>query len=118
MRGQPRARQIEVLQAQIESLPVAVLVADNTARYVAANARACELTGFSLAELRAKSVADLVPVSAPPDRFANLWQAFISLGVQKGDFELARKDGTVVSVRYHAWASVAPGLHISLLTPA
>jgi hypothetical protein len=49
---------------------------------------------------------------------SRLWQDFIAQGTQRGEYELRRKDGTSLRVRYWAYASVAPGVHVSLLMPA
>jgi phosphoheptose isomerase len=82
---------IGALQESLEALDVSALAADNTGRYVAANARATAS--------------------------GELWRRFIQAGAQSGDYVLERRDGTSVSVHYAAYASVAPGVHVSVLTP-
>lgn len=116
LRGQPTSALLRLLQREIEDLPVAALVADNSARYIAANARAVELTGYSHDELLHMTVRDITPAHRDDAR-AELWNRFIQTGSQSGEYVLQRKDGMPVAVRYHAFASVAPGIHVSLLAP-
>ena len=117
LRGLPHSTLIRTLQELLDIFPVSVLAADNTGRYVAANTIASTLTGYSRDELLAMSVKDLTPAMRH-DGAGELWKRFIQTGSQAGDYVLVRKDGTPVSVHYAAYASVAPGVHISLLTPA
>ena len=107
---------ITALQDALETLEVSALAADNSGRYIAANARATTLTGYSRSELLGMSVKDLTPAMRQ-DAADNLWPRFIHAGAQAGDYVLERKDGAPVGVHYAAFASVAPGVHISLLTP-
>ena len=106
-----------ILRRELEALTLAALAADSSARYVGSNAAACALTGYSEAELRTMRVADLTPVPHAEDA-ARLWEDFIDAGSQHGDYELRRKDGTSVRVRYWAFANVAPDVHVSLLVPS
>jgi PAS domain S-box-containing protein len=116
LRGLPHAALLQSLQEQIEHLAWAALAADNTGRYVAANSRACELTGYSRTELLRLHVRDLTPVMKQ-DASGDMWNRFIHAGTQVGEYVLQRKDGTAVGVQYSAYASIAPGVHLSLLTP-
>jgi len=117
LRGLPHSTLFQTLQELLEEFPVSALGADNTGRYVAANTTATTLTGYSRDELLQMSVKDLTPAMRQ-DSAGELWKRFIQTGSQAGDYVLVRKDGTPVSVHYTAYASVAPGLHISLLAPA
>jgi PAS domain S-box-containing protein len=96
--------------AIVEACPDAVLVADDEGRYVAANAAASVLTGFSREELLERSVWDLTPA---PNRELGfrLWQAFITAGRQDGEYTLVRKDGATILADYRAVAGVRPGRH-------
>lgn len=105
------------VRREIEHLPAAALVADNSQRYVAANAAARELTGYTQAEISRLTVMDLTPLSND-ETGRRLWGDFISKGGQRGDYELVPKHGAARTVRYWAFASIAPGLHLSLLVPA
>ena len=116
LRGLPHARLLQSLQEQLDGFSVAALAADNTGRYVAANAKVSEMTGYSRAELFRLRVRDLTP-PIQKDEMANRWNNFIQNGSQAGEYVLQRKDGDTVRVRYTAYASIAPGVHLSLLTP-
>jgi PAS domain S-box-containing protein len=116
LRGLPHAALLQSLQEQIEQFAGAALAADNTGRYVAANSKACELTGYSRTELLRLHVRDLTP-SMRHDPTGELWNRFIHSGTQTGEYVLQRKDGTPVAVQYAAYASIAPGVHMSMLTP-
>jgi PAS domain S-box-containing protein len=105
------------IAARLERFDAAVLVADNEAHYVAANQRAARLTGFSVQQLLTLTVADLTPVPYTVD-FESLWREFMTAGAQKGTYQLRRQDGSVVQVHYAAWAHIAPGRHVTVLTPA
>jgi PAS domain S-box-containing protein len=104
------------LHESLEALPVSALAADNTGRYVAVNSHATTLTGYTREELMQMSVKDLTPAMRQ-DTSGALWQRFIQAGAQSGDYVLERRDGAPVNVHYAAYASVAPGVHVSVLTP-
>ena len=74
------------------------------------------MTGYSRDELLKMSVQDLTP-EMRQDAAGLLWNRFIQAGTQAGDYVLVRKNGSPVAVHYAAYASVAPGVHVSLLTP-
>jgi PAS domain S-box-containing protein len=116
LRGHRGPDLITVISQEVEQLPVAALVADNSQRYVAANAAARELTGYTESELAALTVTDLTPVPRSADG-QQLWEEFIGKGGQYGAYDLQTKRGSAKHVRYWAFASVAPGLHVSLLVP-
>ena len=104
------------LQSEMEHLPTAALAADSAQRYVASNAAARALTGYTETELTDLTVMDLTPVASTDDG-GQLWETFIGMGDQHGEYELVQKSGAQRHVRYWAFASVAPGVHISLLVP-
>jgi PAS domain S-box-containing protein len=100
------------LNAYIRRLDVPVLVANDAARYMAANDAASALTGYPVDELLTLSVNDLTPVPYGVD-FEALWMDFVRTGRQEGEYEIRRRDGSIVRVTYVAHANVAPGLHVS-----
>lgn len=110
-----RAR-AEALLAYLADVPVAVLVANDRARYVDANRHAIALTGYSRAELTRMHLFDLTP-SANHTVGQRLWQAFLRRGRMGGRYELRRKSGTIVLADYLAIAHVLPGVHVSALVP-
>ena len=100
------------LNAYIQQLDVPVLVADDAARYVAANDAASALTGYSVEELLTLSVNELTPVPHGVD-FKRLWMDFVRIETQKGEYEIRKRNGSTVQVTYEAYANVAAGLHVS-----
>jgi PAS domain S-box-containing protein len=112
-----RAR-AETLLEQAADMPVALLIANNSGRYVDVNEPATRLTGFSRAELLRMSVWDLTPTpSAAAGR--RMWQEFLRAGRMAGSYTLCRKGGSTVRADFRAWANLLPGVHVSALaTPA
>jgi PAS domain S-box-containing protein len=96
---------------------VTLMLADDSAHYVAAAGTARELTGYEPRELLSLSVWDLTP---PPDTASGqgLWTSFISSGSQEGRYMLRRRDGKPVEAQYYAVANVLPGLHVSAIAQA
>jgi PAS domain S-box-containing protein len=107
---------LTTLRRQISALPHPVLVADRAGHYVAANAAAGRLTGYTIGELLEKALPDLTGGSDETVS-DSLWRAFLHTGEQTGTFEIRKKDGSTILVRYTALANVLPGLHVSFLTP-
>lgn len=102
---------------QLENIPVATLVVDDGGRYIGANQRACELTGYTRAELLARSVADIThSIDLPAEE--RLWRAFERTRRQSGRYTLAKKDGATLRVDYEAFWDLGPGIHVSFLNPA
>ena len=105
-----------VVSGYIARSPIPVLVADDAGCYIGANAAALAMTGYTRAELMRRSVADL---TAPADAGGieeRLWRSFMRSDHQRGSYALQRKNGTVIHVQYDAYASIAPGIHVSFLT--
>ncbi len=96
---------------------VALIIADDSGRYVAVNDRAAELTGYATSVLMTMSVSDLTP--EPQAATAHdLWHQFMESGAQEGVYLVKRSDGESIPLRYVAFANIAPGLHLSALSPA
>jgi PAS domain S-box-containing protein len=96
---------------------VALIIADDTGHYLAANDRAAELTGYDPNVLATMSVADLTP-SPNLSLGEHLWSSFIDSGTQEGVYLVKRRDGLAVPLQYVAVANIAPGMHLSALRPA
>jgi PAS domain S-box-containing protein len=111
-----RAR-AETLLAYLEHVPLAILIADNQARYVDANHAASVLTRYARAELIGLALWDLTPT---PRRTLGrrLWRDFLRRGRMTGRYDLRRKNGTFVRANYFAVGNVLPGVHVSVLAPA
>lgn len=96
---------------------VALIIADDAGQYVAVNERAAELTGYTTTVLMTMSVSDLT--SEPQaDTAHDLWHQFMESGAQEGVYLVKRSDGEAIPLRYVAFANIAPGLHLSALSPA
>jgi PAS domain S-box-containing protein len=104
-----------VVSGYIARSPIPALVADDAGCYIGANAAAVAMTGYTRAELMRRTVADL---TAPADAGIEerLWRSFMRSDHQRGSYALQRKNGTVIQVRYDAYAGIAPGMHVSFLT--
>jgi len=109
-----RARQIA---NSVEELMISVLVADDDAHYVDANAAACALSGYTREELLAMTIWDLTPEQRVP-RDRRLWDRFKRDGRFEGPYRIRRRTGETVTIRCAASANVSPGLHVSALAPA
>lgn len=96
----------------------AILLADDSRRYVHATPAAARLSGRPLARLLTLRVDD---VSRPSEREAipAAWNQFMAEGSMHGPYTLARPDGSEVDVRFASKANAPwPGSHASLLVPA
>ena len=105
----------EVVLAQVSGISVAVLIANDHARYIDANAAAVSLTGYSRAELLKMDLSDLTP-GGVSRMGPKLWRAFLRRGRMRGIYTLRRKNGSIVRARYVAVANVLPGIHVSALS--
>jgi PAS domain S-box-containing protein len=107
-------KKAEALLSHLATIPVAVLVADNRARYVEANEGAVLLTGYTRRELLNMSVWDL---TADADAAIGkvMWQTFLEEGELAGGYDVRRRDGRIVHTTFFAAAHVLPGLHVSAL---
>jgi PAS domain S-box-containing protein len=90
--------QIGLLGEAIDGAPVAVLVSDDTGRYVAANRFACTLLGYTREELLRLSVTDV----AVGDDVAAHYQNFVATGIEKRVQTFRRKNGETFELRYRA----------------
>jgi PAS domain S-box-containing protein len=90
------------------------MFADNTGRYLGANASAAELTGYSRRELLTASIFDITP-PVEEREMEILWRAFLRTGRQAGEVTLRRRDGSQVVSRYLATTNVVPGVHVTVL---
>jgi len=106
--------QADLFQALFDNFPEAILIADDNRRYVAANPAACQLLGVSSDEITKFRIDDF---AAPHlrEQIELAWKSFIDEGLQKGEYELVRRDGTLRKVVFSANANFVPGLHVSSL---
>ena len=108
--------QIGLLGEAVHSAPVAVLVADETGRYVAVNQYACELFGYARDEFVRLRVVD---VGVGPDVEAH-YQRFVEERFASGTSEVRRKDGTTFRFHFRAGQTSIVGLpyYVSVGWPA
>jgi PAS domain S-box-containing protein len=99
------------------SVETPMVVADDSRRFVAANAAACELIGVAPDQIERMAVDD---ITAPEDRsrVPELWDSFLRDGSQTGPYRLVRPDGGRVDVEFSATANVLPGRHLSIFVTA
>jgi len=100
------------LRALFDCFPTGVLIANDDAIYVAANAAASELLGRPREKLVGAHLADLV-ASGRRHEVTAQWQAFLRDGMQNGAFAVQLPDGQQRRVQFHAQANFVPGLHCS-----
>lgn len=108
----------EALLKHASDMPVALLIANNSGRYVDVNDLATRLTGYTRAELLRLAVWDLTP-TASLHAGRRMWSEFLKVERMAGRYVLLRKDGTEVRADFRAWANLLPGVHVSAIaTPA
>jgi PAS domain S-box-containing protein len=90
----------------------AIFISDDNLRYVEVNQAACDLLGYSRAELQALTVPGVMVAAAEAHKS---WQTFIADGVQEGEATLRGKDGRLIPVEYRAVANFTPGRHFSVI---
>ena len=93
---------------------VAVVVAGDDRRYVAANAAACELLGVPRSKIVGMRVEDVTGTA--PERADDAWRRFRAAGVMVGTFALPSPVGPR-NVPFISVADVAPGHHLAILLP-
>lgn len=98
--------QTGLLGEAIDLAPAAVFVADEHGQYVAVNRYACEMLGYTRAELLGLRVRD---VGAEPDVQAH-YDAFLKAREEKGATMLRRKNGSTFKFRYQAGETKMAGL--------
>jgi PAS domain S-box-containing protein len=118
------AARLRVLAAELltqraarENDGVALMLADDEGRYLAANDGAAALTGYPPNEISGLSIWDLTPVPNGQEGRA-LWMQFIHEGMQEGRYTMQHRSGRPVEAHYVAIANIAPGLHLSALSAA
>ena len=82
----------------VEHAADAIFVSSDDRVYVDANAAACQLSGYTHAELVGKSINDLTPPPALPRLDDDRRQLTQTGGGQIGEWELLRKDGRRVPI--------------------
>lgn len=89
---------VQLLAAAIDEAPVCVFIADSEMRYVAVNAYACELLGYTEDELLAMRVSDLATYEQAPAEFTSM----VETAYLRGTSRLRCKDGEEIVLTYVA----------------
>ena len=110
-----RLVQTVLLGEALENAPVAIRVADDEMRYVAANITACELLGYTRAELVGLRVTDVATYPEAEGEF----EAMIASGQLVGRTVVTLKDGSRRSLRHRSSEVRIAGLeyYVSVLWP-
>lgn len=107
--------QAVLLGEAVEHAPVAILVADDEMRYVAANVTACELLGYTREELLGLQITDVAMYPEAEGEF----EAMIASGHLIGRTVVTRKDGSRLSLRHRSAEVSIAGLeyYVGVLWP-
>lgn len=93
----------------------AVLIADDSGRYVDANPAACTLLGEPRENVIGRSLADFVDGGGDVADAPAAWAEFLAAGMMAGAVRIRRPDGTIRNAEFRATANVTPGCHLSIL---
>jgi PAS domain S-box-containing protein len=110
-----RLVQTVLLGEAVEHAPVAILVADDEMRYVAANLTACELLGYTREEILGLRVTDIAAYPEAEGEF----EAMITSGQLVGRTVVTLKDGSRRSLRHRSSEVSIAGLeyYVAVLWP-
>ncbi len=104
--------QLTLVGEALEAGPVAVFVADDDGRYLAVNAYACELLGYTRSELLGLRVSD---VAVDPDAQVNYAEMRRS-GSHTGTTRLRHSDGTEIEMCFRASQTTVGGMRVYIGT--
>ena len=97
-----------LLAEALDRAPFAVSVFDEDGNYIAVNERACELTGYSRAELLTMGP---LQVTADDEEFARTnFAKALSGELRGGSARIRRKNGEVIEVDYRVGSTTIGGL--------
>jgi PAS domain S-box-containing protein len=107
--------QAGLLGEAIDRAPDAVLVADESMRYLAVNQAACRLLGYTREELLALRATDVATHAGTTDEY----DAMMARRGASGTTVLRRKDGTELAAAYRAHETKLAGMtvYVTILWP-
>jgi PAS domain S-box-containing protein len=107
-------RSEETFNLLFENTAEAVVLCDDEADFVDANAPAVDLYGMSIDELRGRTIFDL---SAPDvkDALDEFWRAFLEHGQRSIESAIVSSDGERRPVELRAKADFVPGRHLMVI---
>ena len=91
----------------------AIMLADNDAKYIDANPAACDLLGYTRAEMLQRNAWQMTPGGETPTALEG-WKQFLITGSQSGEYLIVRQDGSLVEIEFNAVANIEPGVHLSI----
>jgi PAS domain S-box-containing protein len=98
--------QATLIGEAVDNGPLAIFVADENGRYVAVNTAACELLGYTRAELLELTAHDL----APGEPVAVQLDELERKGSLSGTSVLRHKDASELAVEWHAARTTVAGM--------
>ncbi len=101
------------LRAVFEAAMDAMVIADDSGEYIAANPAAGELFGLPPSELPGRHLVEFA--TEPLSELEQQWRRFLERGRATDSFRLRRTEGTARSVEYSAVANFLPGRHLWVL---
>jgi PAS domain S-box-containing protein len=90
----------------------ALVITDDTGRFVEINAAACALFGLPQAALLGRTAADFAPAGYD---VAQARREFVSAGKLRGRFQVQRPDGDVRETEFTATTQIVPGRNLAIL---
>lgn len=110
--GQERYAHDERLRLLFEHSRDAIVLTDNTGKYLDVNPAACRLLGYRREQLLRMQVSDLLTANEPGAGVR--FEEYRRNGHEEGEFALLRPDGTYCLAEYSA-TRLADDLHVSIL---
>ena len=101
----PRVQQLLLAEA-LDTAPLLVFVADEQMRYVAVSQTACDVLGYTRAELLKLRVSD---VAVAPDA-SDLYDSMVRTRRQEGATPIRAKDGRLIPFFYNARSTTVAGM--------
>jgi PAS domain S-box-containing protein len=101
----PRVQQLLLAEA-LDTAPLLVFVADEQMRYVAVSQTACDVLGYTRAELLQLRVTD---VAVAPEA-GDLYDSMLRARRQEGSTTIRAKDGRLITFFYNARPATVAGM--------
>ena len=103
----------EQLDAIFSSSLNAIMVADDTGKYLTVNQAAADLFGHTVDQLLTMNVGDLMTIRSPDA--AHRYQHYLENGFEIGDFDFIRPNGDARYAQYHA-VRIRKDFNLSILS--
>ena len=93
----------------------ALVIADDSGRYVDVNESATALLGVDRQAIIGHTLADFIVDDRQEFDAHAAWTAIRALGEARGEVRLRRSDGEVLETEYNVAADISPGLHLGVI---